>query len=212
MRLRTIAGVIAGLTVAAAPAVACNGNTLFTDDFSDIQISKDAWDPPSEIVTISRGYMELKPAAGKAVTMTIPVRIRSNEFEVCADILSPEGPQRGRAWAGFIFWFKSWQGFSYVNMSPSGMLISHRSLDGRDLPLGADKIYDVINKGPGARNSLRLAVKGNVGVAYANERRVTSFRGYPTDATGWIMLMGQSELEQENIWRFTNVKLTEPSK
>lgn len=213
MLSRLIVGAVLATAISAGPVFACEGEEIFSDDFSDVQLSQDVWGG-GEFISIQKGFLQLKNKPG--FSGLIPIPQHQNEFDVCADIIYPTANKPdGGTYGGFAFWFKDWENQYEVITTPVGGLGAFRNTKGRLLALGAFKIYPALKKGAGEKNTIRFTLKGNTGTVYGNGQRLMSFRAVAADAQAariGVALKASSESDQENAWQFTNVKLTEPPK
>src|SRR5262249_20168878 len=112
--------------------------------------------------------------------------------------------------------FKDWDNYYSALTTPVGGLGVFRYSKGKTTVVSAPfKVYDQLKKGAGSTNTIRVLLKGNTGTVFGNGQRLTAFRTVAAVAVGaavGIGLYASSEKDQENGWRFGNVKLTEPSK
>jgi hypothetical protein len=209
---RQIAGAFVALAIASGSVFACEGDEIFADDFADPVFSADLWSK-GDWITVGKGYLEIKNKPRFSAFAAIPSG--STEFDVCADVTYPEAKNPdGGTTGGFIFWFKDWDNHYTITTTPVGGLGVFRNAKGKSTAVSAPfKIYNQLKKGAGSVNTLRATLKGTSGTVYANGQKVTVFRAVAADekaaGTG-IALYGSSEQDQENAWRFGNVKLTEP--
>jgi hypothetical protein len=208
MALRGFAGAMLALAVAASPALACKGETeIHSDNFAD---AGGPWDG-TDNVTIGGGYATLKTEPGKNAVLAY-IGGQFKEFDVCADITIPatKNPDGG-AVAGILFWFSGNPADFYgMIMTPGGMLGAIRVKDGKPLVMSPFRKQAAIKLGADAKNTFRITAKGNAVTVYANDQRVSSFRGTPTE--GLLALYAEGERDQANAWKFSNFKLTDPPK
>jgi len=212
MLSQLIVGAVLATAVSIGPVLACEGEEIFSDDFSDVTLSRDMWGG-GDFISIEKGFLQIKNKPGYAGLTPIP--LHQPEFDACVDVIYPAANKPDGTHGGFAFWFKDWDNYYEVITTPAGGLGAFRSTKGRLLALGAFKIYPALKKGTGEKNTIRLSVKGNTGTVYGNGQRLMAFRAVAADAqaaTIGVALKASSEADQENAWRFTNVKLTEPPK
>jgi hypothetical protein len=206
------------LFLATGSARACTGEEIFADDFSDPALSEDFWGVAgAKGRSVGKGYLEIKPQMGYVSFATIPSGRDVKEFDVCADVTYPEAKNPdGGTIGGFIFLFKDWDNYYEVGTTPVGGLAVFRNAKGKGTAVSAPfKVYDQLKKGAGSTNTIRVLLKGNTGTVFGNGQRLTAFRTVAADAaaaTVGVALYASSEKEQENGWKFGNVKLTEPPK
>jgi hypothetical protein len=215
--LRSLCGALLVMAINAGPVLAaCDGDEIFSDDFSDPQLSKDQWEP-SGTVSIGSGYLQIKPQQNSRTGRPIPNSAGTKEFDLCFDIIYPVAKNNdGDTVGGVILFFKDWKNNYLVVTSPVGVVGAMRILDDKGRLMGKKLPADTgLKPGAGARNSFQVTVKSNVVTVYANGRRLFAFKTVAKDADAAEMSVGlyaESEKDQENAWQFSNVKLTEPPK
>ena len=68
------------------------------------------------------------------------------------------------------------------------------------------RTVSAINAGAGAKNTLRITVKGNTATVYVNDQRFAAIEG---SLSGQLALYGESADGQTAVWRFSKFRLTE---
>jgi hypothetical protein len=206
MILRSVVGAILAFAVAASPALACKGEEVFSDDFTD---EGGPWGS-APWFKIAGGSAEIKMDPGFAGVAPF-LGGTFKEFDVCVDITNPavKTPESPPI-AGIAFWFKDFQNMTSVLAAPIGAMIAIRNTKGRQLIATPARQVAALKTDAGAKNTLRVTAKGNNVTFYANDQRVANFRGVPDDA--FIGLYGESERDQSTSWKFSNFKLTEAPK
>jgi hypothetical protein len=210
-----ITGAITALVIATSSVLACDGNEIFSDDFSDPILSADLWgvSDSNAAISLGAGYLEIKSAPGYKNRVAVPSGTR--DFDVCVDITFPaaKNPDGGTE-GGLIFGLSDWDNLYEAAVTPVGGFGVFRRTKGKAIAVSAPfKVYPQINKGAGAKNTLRISLKGNTGTVYANGQRLTAFRAVASDldaAASNLSLYATSEADQVNPWRFGNLKLAEP--
>jgi hypothetical protein len=195
------------LAIAASPALACQGEEIFSDDFAD---DSGSW-ATAPWFSIKGGVAEFKVDPGTAGFIPY-LGGNFKEFDVCVDITNPaiKNPEAPPV-AGIAFWFADFQNTTAVLAAgPIGVILAIRSTKGRNLMASPPKKHPAIKTAPGEKNTFRVTAKGNNVTFYANGQRVGTFRGVPSD--GLLGLIAESERDQVTSWKFSNFKLTEPPK
>jgi hypothetical protein len=202
---RALMGALIALSIAASPALACKGEEIFSDDFSD---DLGPWDQ-TQFSKIGGGKAELQLRPGYWGVVRF-VGDTPKEFDVCVDITYPEAknPDGGTA-GGLAIWFKDYENTFVVATTPVGVAGVFRINKNKYTLLSPFRKYNPLKAGAGQTNTLRITAKGNQVTLYANDQKLASFRGAPEEA--YIGLYAQSwEGETENVWQFQNFKLTQP--
>jgi hypothetical protein len=202
---RTLTGALIALTIAASPALACKGEEIFSDDFAD---ESGPWDQ-TQFSKIGGGHAELSMQPGYMGVVRL-LADTPKEFDVCVDLTYPEvkNPDGGTT-GGLAFWFKDYQNFFGVGTTPFGAAGAWRYNKEKYLRLSPFRKYEALKAGTGQTNTLRITAKGNQITFYANDQKLGSFRGVPEEA--YIGLYATSATDEtQNVWKFTNFKLTQP--
>jgi hypothetical protein len=85
-----------------------------------------------------------------------------------------------------------------------------RWVNGRYLYPVSSQQNDAIKKGIGQVNQLRVVTKGSQATAYIKDVQVVTFNGQPPQGGGLIGMRGDSPEKSQNIWEFSNLKITKP--
>jgi len=206
MKLQTVTAAMPALTIAAAPALACKGEEIYSENFSS---APGPW-ATAPWFSIAGGAAEFKMGPGD--TGVIPyLGGNFKEFDVCVDIANPAF-KNGDAppVAGLAFWANDFQNMAAALVAPVGRLFSIRNSKGRSLLTAQARKINALKVGNGATNTLRVTVKGNNVTLYLNDQRIAAFTDTPED--GPIGLVADSEKDQVTSWKFSNFKLTKPPK
>jgi hypothetical protein len=130
---------------------------------------------------------------------------------ICADVKSPPSIKAENDTAGgVIFWSTGFRNHYSAVIYPDGSYLVNRRVDGKTVNVIPKTSFASINKGPGAQNRLKVALKNNVGELSINDVKVREFRGQPPADGGAVGLIGESEVEQRREWGFTGIVVTEP--
>ena len=207
MALRTIVGAMLALAIAGSPALACQGEEIYSDDFAD---DSGMWGDPPDWMKIGGGSMELKLQPGYRGIAFFRGG-QQKEFDVCVDITYPEAKKPdGGTVAGIAFWFKDWENHYVVGTTPVGAVGAYRYNKDKLALQSPFRSNPAVKGGAGAQNTFRVTVKGNAITIYANDQRIAGFRGTPEEA--WMGLYAESEQDNSNAWKFSNFRLTEAPK
>src|SRR5262249_2735988 len=208
MFLRTIIGAILALTIAASPALACKGDEIYSDDFTDPNAP---W-PNTPWFTIGGGNAEFKMDPGYRGVVNY-LGGDFTDFDVCVDITYPEAKDpNGATYGGIVFWFKGMEDHYAVLTTPAGAVVALRHTMVRSVvasPLRRDNAVSAVT---GSTNTFRVTVKGGNVTIYGNDQRLANFRGVMPEGGGYVGLTARSEEDQQNTWKFNNFKLTEAPK
>jgi hypothetical protein len=207
MDLRSIVGAMLALAIAASPALACKGTEeIFSDDFAD---DSGMWGS-ADWIAVGGGALELKlPAGYQGVA-----RYRGDtpkDFDLCVDLTYPEAKKPdGGTFAGISLWFKDYDNQYVIATTPIGAVGAFRVSKGKLTLQAPFRKYPQMKAGAGQTNTLRVTVKGPAVTVYANDQRVAGFRGVPDE--GFLGLIAESESDNSNAWKFSNLKVTDAPK
>jgi len=208
MFLRTITGAILALTIAASPALACKGDEIYSDDFTD---PNGPWPNPPWF-TIGGGNAEIKMDPGYRGVVNY-LGGDFTDLDVCVDITYPEAKNPdGGTYGGIVFWFKGMEDHYEVFTTPIGAVGAFRYTMGRALLATPVRKQNAVKAGAGSTNTFRVTVKGGNVTIYGNDQRLANFRGVMPEGGGYVGLTATSEQDQQNAWKFNNFKLTEAPK
>ena len=195
------ASIVIALLLLSSVSSTLAGEILYEDNFTNLDPS---WGTPGERLSVKDGKLTLKPAPNT----TQSILNQSNVFEdadIRVEVTMPEGD--ANVPGGLIFWAKDRSNFYCLCINAAGYFKISRYVTDRWLqPVGwiAD---EVINKGIGKPNTLRVVTKGHQATAYINNKLVTTFNGQPPQGGGCVGVSGGSPESEQNIWQFRNVQV-----
>jgi hypothetical protein len=206
--VRAFISALLALAVAGSPALACKGEEIFSDDFQE---DSGLWDKHQDL-KIGGGFLELtvRPTSTQLEAMAVGVPdMNLAEFDICVDVTYPTG--KPNTAGGIIFWFKDWQNIYLLGSSPDGTTGAVSVIKGKSVRETPFRKFNQVRAGAGAKNNFRVTAKGNSLTMYANDQRIANIRGAPTvGALGFY-----AEAQKGNgltIWKFSDLKLSEPPK
>jgi hypothetical protein len=209
--LRTIIVAAFAVCVAARAAVACTGELLFADDFSDPAKSKQQWkveaDYP-ESLSFVKGYLLMQGISGGYATIPNVEK----DFDLCVDVTIPKvkRPKIG-AVADILVKYKQSRNDYLVEFGADGVIVVGRTTpSGTGEELTPQKTYPGVKAGAGQTNSWRLLVKDNVGTLFGNSHRLFDFKLVGQELPPKVLLHGQSNDQSDGPWRFSHVRLARP--
>jgi hypothetical protein len=213
MKLRAV--VVAAFVVSAAvgPAIACTGEVLFVDDFSDPALSKakwkEVWADYPESLSFTKGYMEMRGIWGG--TAMIPNI--EKDFDLCVDITIPKVKRPKIGAVAEITVVRQDKIEYIVSLGADGVILTARTSPSGDSEyLTPDnRTYPGVKVGAGQKNSWRLVVKDNRGTFYGNDRQLFEFPLVGQEVSPTVRLHGSSNDQSDGPWRFSDVKVTKPA-
>jgi hypothetical protein len=209
MALRIFAGTIVALTLASSPALACKGEEIFADDFTEPSSS---WSQDKSL-SIGGGQARLT-VDPKMSRVAFFLDGTFAEFDVCVDITYPQAKNPdGGTWGGVAFWFKDWKSYLAVYTTPAGVWCAERGTPGGARDMKPCRKAESLKTGAGAKNTIRVTAKGTNATVYFNDTRVDTVKVPKTLVTdGVIMLFTGNSEDTPHVWQFSNFILTEAPK
>jgi len=199
---------IAGLILAAGPALACKGpNVLFQDDFRQID---DSWnvDPHADAVTIEDGKVKVKADPNAGYTVLYGGLI-FDDADLCVTVQVPRQTENGaQAAAGPVFWAQDYDNYYTFTITPDGVAAIARLIRGR-WHYVLVREADGIKKHPGDKNVLRVSTKGNSVTTYINDVKFATVKAQVPENGGRIGLHAESEQAHRDTWKFMDLKVTD---
>jgi hypothetical protein len=111
--------------------------------------------------------------------------------------------------AGILFWAKDGANAYALFVEPVGAAAVGRAVNGSWSTPVPFHLSNTVNKGPGAKNVVRITTSGNSIVAYINGQKFASLRGEPPPGGGQVGFWAQSETAVRDSWKFFNLKVSE---
>ena len=206
MRLHSL--IALGLLLAASPAFACTGQSVYLNaDFSTHDLG---WGEDDARFQVSGGEAVLKPAPGTQ-TARWNRGVNLTNLDSCVTISMPEATaEASRSYAGLLFWLEDKNNFYEAVISPNGLFTVARKIRGKLVeaaPVPWTK-SDALKLAPGEKNTLRVTLEGQMVVVRINDSEVARFRGQPPDGPSRIGLVAASSPDVSNTWHLSDLKVT----
>ena len=206
MRLHSL--IALGLLLAASPAFACTGQSVYLNaDFSTHDL---AWGEEDARFQVSGGEAVLKPAPGTQ-TARWNRGVHLTDLDGCVTISMPEATaEASRSYAGLLFWLEDKNNFYEAVISPNGLFTVARKIRGKLVeaaPVPWTKA-GALKLAPGEKNTLRVTLEGQMVVVRINDSEVARFRGQPPDGPSRIGLVAASSPDVSNTWHLSDLKVT----
>jgi len=185
-----------------AVAGGCNGTEFFSDDFSQTT--------PDQTLTPEGTKLKFKALAGKFDFFTYR-RVLSGDADICVTAQVPHVfKSAGDTFAGVIFGGNEGGDFEAFLINPNGNSSMLRWVNKNlDLPIAWHKA-DSLNPAPGAKNKLRVSVRGNTATFYVNDMQFATFNGPLPNGAGKLGVIVKSEPGRRDAWKFADFKATSP--
>ncbi len=183
-------------------------SAAFADDF---KVSDPSWSGlDGNIVYYANDRLNIKPIENK-VARALNLGLIYKDISICSEVISPaQIKTENDTVGGLSFWATGSENNYYAVIYPDGSYLIGRRVDGNIVNVVPKTSADTINKGPSARNRLKLLLKGAVGTLYINDVKVREFRGQPPADGSSFGLYAESETDRRTEWSFTGIVVTEP--
>jgi hypothetical protein len=159
-------------------------------------------------LSINNGKLILQPDINKSFTIINQGNI-FEDIDVCVNVVLAKSDDPIQS-AGLIFWAKDYSDYYYLLVSGNGWFSVNRWVNQRSLRPVPWRENAVIKKGVGQTNQLRVVTKGNQATVYINDTEVISFTGQPVQSGSFIGLTANSPEKSQDVWEFSDLKVTKP--
>jgi hypothetical protein len=207
MSMKFTACVVAALTLVSAPAFACNGTkTLFTDNFREVDAS---WGLDSPDVSVEDGKVKVK-AQPDISNLLIYKGLLFSDADFCLTSRMPKVVSNSdNTMAGPIFWAQDYDNYYMFMITPSGYAELTRKVKGNWIDVIPWRQETNIKRDAGSNNVLEIQTRGDSITAFINGAKFATVRGQVPDGGGQIGMRAQSEKEQVDTWKFSQLKVTD---
>ncbi|MFI5013568.1 MAG: DUF4339 domain-containing protein [Hyphomicrobiales bacterium] len=179
----------------------CGGSTtIFADDFSQTQ--------PDKTESFDGGKLKFKALAGDFDYFTYK-RMLSGDSDICVMAQIPRSfAEAAKTYAGVIFGASDNSNFQAFMIAPSGLACVVR-VQGKkiDYPIEWTDANG-LKTDKGAKNMLRITVKGGSATLYINDVKFGVYKGPLPNGTGKLGFFVKSEPGRRDTWKFANLKVT----
>lgn len=193
---------VVGLAVTAGLA----GKMVFEDKFASLDPS---WGASSAFMSVKDGKLVITPEKNTTQAILNQANILPNDMEASYAMAFVTAP--APTWgSGLIFWAKDYDEYYAVLINAQGWFAVQRHVAGRYLLPVAWQENEVIKKGEGADNQVKVVTKDNKATVSINGKEVTSLSGQPPQGGSLIGFKVASGPEGSNSVAFTNLQVMQP--
>ena len=181
----------------------CAGTPVLSDDFDSTN--------PDETLIPEGGKLKFKALAGKYDFFTYK-KVLTGDADVCVTAQIPHKFNNpSEVFAGILFaGDEGGNTFNVFLISPTGNGSMLRLADkGVDLPVSWHRANG-LNPAPGAKNRIRVSIRGNTATFYVNNQQFASFNGPLPNGAGKLGVLVKSEPGKRDSWKFANFRATTP--
>lgn len=212
MRLTLSAGIAASALLAtsallaASPSFACGtGKVLFSDDFKQVDAS---WGFDSPDVSVEEGKVKVKPQPDIS-NLLVYKGILFTDADYCLTVRVPNKlSNNDNTMAGPIFWSKDYDNYYMFMITPSGFAEITRKVNGKWIDVVEWKQSPDIKRATGSQNLLEVKTDGGTISTFINGKPFASVKGQAPEGGGQIGMRAQSEKDQTDTWKFSNLQVT----
>lgn len=181
---------------------ACGGGkVLLSDDFREIDY-KWGVEKDNPAVSVEDGKVKVKPREDRRFQFVYG-DARFDDAEICVTAQFPRTVENAAdVIGGVIFWAHDLANYYGFAISPTGNAGLVRQVNGKFVNLVAFRKAEGLNTQPGARNVLRVIVKGGSITSYVNGVRFDGVNAEQPAGGGSVGFFVQSESGRPNAWKF----------
>ncbi len=192
---------------AGGPALACQGQkTLFSDQFKQVDAS---WGLDQPDVAVEEGKVKVK-AQPDVSNLLIYKGIVFTDADFCITVRMPSTVANSDStMAGPIFWAQDYDNYYMFMVTPSGYAEITRKLKGKWLDVIPWRQSNDIRREPGKNNVLEIQTHGDTITTLINGARFEEVRGQVPDGGGQVGMRAQSEKDQVDTWKFSDLRVTD---
>ncbi len=206
MKSRTVVLIMAMALLLVAVNVCLAAKVVLEDKFASMD---PAWGSSSAIMNVKDGKFVITPEKNTTQTILNQSNVIPNDMEASFSLtfIKATAPTWG---SGLVFWAKDYDEYYAVLINAQGWFGVQRHVANRYLLPVAWRESDVIKKGEGAENQVKVVTKGNQGSVFINGKEVISFGGQPPEGGSLIGFKAASGPEGANTVAFGDLKIVQP--
>jgi hypothetical protein len=206
MKSKTTVLVLAVIMAIVAATVCLAANVIFEDKFTSMD---PAWGSPSSVISVKDGKFVISPEKNTTQTILNQANVLPNDMDASFSMtfIKASAPTWG---SGLVFWAKDYDEYYAVLLNAEGWFGVQRHVANRYLLPVAWRESDVIKKGEGAENQVKVVTKGKNAKIFINGKEVITLNGQPPQGGSLIGFKAASGPEGVNTVAFANLQVTQP--
>ena len=208
MRTTALFSAVAVLFLTSATASACLGKSdpALDDNFST---PDPGWPNADNVRTTPQGLVVKPPANGS--TWAVNGNYTMDGSDLCVSVALPAplptpANEDTVGDVGVLFWRRDNDNYYMAAISPDGIAVVSRYLNGQWATIVNPTHSDAIKTGAGAINEIEVTIRGNAGTLYINGTKLTDFRGQAPPSGGPPGVYAESG-PNVTTWVFPRVQL-----
>ncbi len=205
---RALFGAAVVFLLADAAAFACLGKSdpALDDNFAN---PDPGWPSSDNVATTPQGLVVKPPANGS--TWVVNSNYTIDGSDLCVTVVLPAtlptpANEDTVGDVGVLFWKRDNDNYYMAAMSPDGVAVVSRYLNGQWVTIVNPAKSATIKTGAGAVNELEITTKGNAGSFYINGTKIADFRGQAPSGGGPPGVYAESG-PSVTTWMFSRVQL-----
>jgi hypothetical protein len=179
---------------------------LFEDQFASFDPS---WGVSGEKIHVDNGKLIINGKPNIASNYLNQTGVLPNDMEASftMSFIKAEEPAYG---SGLLFWARDYSAWYGLLINPNGWFAVQRFESGHfNMPVPWRE-SDVIAKGEGRVNQVKVATKGNEATVFINGEKVISFNGFPPQDGSLIGFRAASGPDGSNSVAFSGLQVVQP--
>ena len=185
-------------------AAGCPGTPAFRDDF---KTADPGWELGTDASYVD-GQLVIKPPADTNSSVLYRSLIYKNAT-ICLDVKSPPVMNDPDYGGGLLFWATDYSNHYRVLITVDGRYQIIRRFNGTFRTVTPLTKFDGLKQGYGVVNRIKVSTVGNIATIYFNDRKAQDLKGQPPRSGGSVGMIGTSEKDQANEWRFLDIVVVE---
>jgi hypothetical protein len=156
-------------------AYACGtGEIQFEDNFDELDPS---WGDGGESLKVVDGQLQIITTSPQTFRAISHFSVYG-DADVCVTTVHVKGPE-DQSSTGIVYWFADPQNFYWFAISTAGTYAVFRYMKDKWQNIIPWTTSDAVNKGPQAKNALRVHTEGNVSTLFVNDKQIAKIKGVP---------------------------------
>lgn len=179
---------------------------FFEDKFTELD---PAWGLASAVVAVQDGRLVVSPEIGQSETVLNQGVLVPNDMEarLSMSFVKTDDATYG---SGLVFWAGGfWDYYALLVNAQGWFAVQRYTLGSYSLPVPWQE-SEVIKKGAGVVNQLRVVTKDEQATVYVNDQELATFPGTPPSKGGLIGMKTSSGLQGQDVAAFTDLQVMEP--
>jgi hypothetical protein len=208
VRARALLGAVAVLLATSGATMACLGKS---DPALDDTFAKPdpGWPNADNVSTTPQGLVVKPPVNGSTWALNSNYTIDGSDLCVTVAlpaVLPTPADEDTVGDVGIVFWRRDNDNYYMAAISPDGIAVVSRYLNGQWQTIVNPIHSEAIKTGPGALNEIEITARGNAGSLYVNGTKLTDFRGQAPSSGGPPGVYAESG-PTVTTWVFSRVQL-----